>query len=345
MLSISSCIREEMPGSSLRIVFETGAMDTKAVGNGNVADGGGIYLSGDGTELNPYLPDLVVLVFDTSTEARAGIFNGLSRPYSNCTLEGTPTGTQMSVAFSSLTENKNYTVYAFANTQGLWTMKSGGSTIESLSELTTISQVEALRFEPAAGDLESDGSLKVKNSRLPLSAKGTVTLTASGNGEISLALRRCVAKVTAVFENQYGRNLTLSDFSNTFTKMLPATGYVVPHEDDFPVARADASDLTASQSEIVIANNDLDSKSWYVFPSVGPYTCDVSFNFDSDQNGTPEAYTYTHLPVHDDHARDITQLARNQHLTITTRIGKGQRVSFYFEVADWSTKTEPVKFD
>ena len=51
--------------------------------------------------------------------------------------------------------------------------------------------------------------------------------------------------------------------------------------------------------------------------------------------------------MHDDHARNIPKLARNQHLTITTRISKGKQVSFNFEVADWITedKTESVYFD
>ena len=124
-------------------------------------------------------------------------------------------------------------------------------------------------------------------------------------------------------------------------KMRPAVGYVVAHQNDFPVARANALDLTTGESSLSIANGGAIERSWYVFPSIGPYTCDVQFKLSESEN----LRQFTDLPVHDDHARDITQLARNQHLTITTRISAGQRVSFNFEVADWAEKTERISFN
>lgn len=334
-----SCTPEDKPAGSLRIAFETGALQTKA-GDGVVADGGEIYIGANN------VPDLVILIADSSgaivatypSSGRDGIKDG--------SVEGTPEATQMSVSFSGLPGNNAvYTVYAFANTTGLWTMKSGDSVVSNLTALTTAAQVEALQFEPIAADLDTDGCLAVKNSRLPLSAKGAVTLQGNGNGEISLAMLRCVAKVTAVFENQYGDDLTLLDFSNTFFHMRPETGYVVPHQSDFPVSWASADPLIATEGSLSIASDDQYSKSWYVFPSMGPYTCTVSFT--ATISGNTNNYSYPDLPVHDDHARDIPHLARNQHLTITTRISKGKQVSFNFEVADWITedKTESVYFD
>ena len=331
-----SCAPEDRPHGSLRIVFETGSLQTKADDpDGVVADGGGIYIN-EGT------PDLVILIANSSGDivatypdsGRGGIITG--------NVEGTPAATQMSVSFMGLTGNVTYSVYAFANTQGLWTMKSGGTTVSSLTGLTSETQVEGLQFEPVSEDLDADSCLKVKNSRLPLSAKGAVTLHSSGNGEISLALLRCVAKVTAVFENQYGSELTLYNFSNTLFHMRPETGYVIPHSSDFAVAYASEGSLVTSETDpLTINKDDVVSKSWFVFPSLGPYTCNVSFKLTS----SGEPLSYTDLPVHDDHARDIPQLARNQHLTITTRIGKGQSVSFNFEVANWGGKTETVTFN
>ena len=336
LLGVVSCHREEAPASgSLRIVFETEAFQTKSGVIDPVEDGSAIYVS-EG------VPDLVILIANNSTGNIVATYpDGPDGPMINGALEGTPTSTKSSVSFSGLTGNLTYTVYAFANTQGLWTIKSGESTVSSLLTLTTQTQVEALQFEPIPADKDACGCLAIKNGRMPLSAQGETTLTALGNGEISLALKRCVAKVTAVFENQYGENLTLTSFSNTFYHMNPGTSYVVPHANDFPVEQEDANDgnITATQASLSIADNGTYSTSWYVFPSIGPYTCDVIFTMDALE------HRYINLPVHDDHARDITQLARNQHLTITTRIGKGKQVSFNFEVQDWGEKTERVTFN
>lgn len=339
LLGAVSCTNVETTGGRLRIQFETGMLQTKAgEPDGVVADGGGIAFD----EGNP---DIVILVA-AANDAIVAKYPGSG------TLEGTPNATQASISFDGLTASATYTVYAFANTQGFWTMTSGGEPVSDLTALTSATQVEALQFEPTEGDLKSDGTLLVKSSRLPLSAKGTVTLTSAANGEISLPLLRCVAKVTAVFENQYGSGLTLYDFCNKFYHMLPSTGYVVPHESDFPVEWASADPLEAEESELRIESEDdpktenredMVSTFWYVLPSIGPYTCDISFYLDA---GRTAGHSYTALPVHDDHARDISQLARNQHLTITTRISKGESVSFNFEVAGWGDpKIEKIEFD
>lgn len=343
--SAVSCAPEDNLRGSLRIVFETGALQTRSEEpDGVVADGGGIYI-------NERVPDLVILVANSDgdivatypSSGRGGIITG--------SVEGTPEVTQTSVSFTGLTGGASYTVFAFANTQGLWTMKNGETPVTNLTALTSKTQLEGLQFEPDAEDLDTHSCLKVKNSRLPLSAKGTVTLQSSGNGEISLAMLRCVAKVTAVFENQYGSALTLYEFANTFYHMRPGTGYVVPNESDFPVSWATAGDLSTVESKLNLPvdnpatssiREDIVTKSWYVFPSIGPYTCDISFYMDSEKT---DYHPYTGLQVHDDHARDILQLARNQHLTITTRISKGKSVSFNFEVADWDGKTETVTFN
>ena len=325
-----ACTRQELPEGTLRLVFATGVPETKAVvGDGNVADGGGIYI-----DSNTNTPDLVILIANHSGDIVATYPNGTGE------LEGTPLATSVSISFKGLSAG-DYTVYAFGNTNGFWTMKSGNDVVSNLTALTSVSQVENLQFQPQGTDEDAHHCLKVLQGRLPLSAKGAVTLEASGNGKIELPLLRCVAKITARFENQFGSDLTLYHFSNTMKKMRPTAGYVVPHVNDFPVDPADASDLTSSETNLSISDGEAYEESWYVFPSIGPYTCDVQFS----QTDGGDLLQYLNLPIHDDHARDITKLDRNQHLTITTRISAGKKVSFNFEVSDWDKKTERITFN
>lgn len=326
--SMAACTPQALPEGTLRLVFATGELQTKAdTGDGNVADGGGIFIDGN-------IPDLVILIANSSGNIVATYPGGTGE------LEGSPLPNSVSISFKGLGQG-DYTVYAFGNTEGFWSMKSGGSAVTSLTALTTASQVEALQFQPEASDVDSHNCLKVLQSRLPLSAKGTVTLGASGNGKIELPLLRCVAKVTARFENQFGSDLTLYHFSNTMKKMRPTAGYVAPHVNDFPVDPADASDLTSGETTLSISDGEAYEEFWYVFPSIGPYTCDVQFS----QTDGGDLLQYLNLPIHDDHARNITKLDRNQHLTITTRISAGKKVSFNFEVSDWDEKTESITFN
>ena len=326
--SMAACTPQALPEGTLRLVFATGEPQTKAdTGDGNVADGGGIFIDGN-------TPDLVILIANSSGNIVATYPGGTGE------LEGSPLPNSVSISFKGLGQG-DYTVYAFGNTEGFWSMKSGGSDVTNLTALTTASQVEALQFQPEASDVDSHNCLKVLKNRLPLSAKGTVTLGASGNGKIELPLLRCVAKVTARFENQFGSDLTLYHFSNTMKKMRPTAGYVAPHVNDFPVDPADASDLTSGETTLSISDGEAYEEFWYVFPSIGPYTCDVQFS----QTDGGDLLQYLNLPIHDDHARSITKLDRNQHLTITTRISAGKKVSFNFEVSDWDEKTESITFN
>ena len=326
--SMAACTPQALPEGTLRLVFATGEPQTKAdTSDGNVADGGGIFIDGN-------TPDLVILIANSSGNIVATYPGGTGE------LEGSPLPNSVSISFKGLGQG-DYTVYAFGNTEGFWSMKSGGSAVTSLTALTTASQVEALQFQPEASDVDSHNCLKVLQNRLPLSAKGTVTLGASGNGKIELPLLRCVAKVTARFENQFGSDLTLYHFSNTMKKMRPTAGYVAPHVNDFPVDPADASDLTSGETTLSISDGEAYEEFWYVFPSIGPYTCDVQFS----QTDGGDLLQYLNLPIHDDHARSITKLDRNQHLTITTRISAGKKVSFNFEVSDWDEKTESITFN
>ena len=77
----------------------------------------------------------------------------------------------------------------------------------------------------------------------------------------------------------------------------------------------------------------------------GPYTCDIAFTLFKNESNE-HTYTYSDLPVHDDHAVSIPSLARNRHLHIVTKISQGTTVSFNFEVAGWGEPlVEQVSFN
>lgn len=360
VLFVVSCRRVELarPGTGnceLRISLETDIFKTKAVtpGNGEIWDGGGVYI--DNTDPGNPIPDLVILIFDSNGDIAA------CYPGTNSTLEENPDETEMSVVFTSLDEG-TYTVYAFANTEGYWSMVGqGGMTPKNyLLSLTTAGAVEALQFSDLFASIPASvcpyDQDDVENhvfDRLPLSAKGTARVSSLHAGAVSLELLRCVAKVSCEFINNTGAELTLYDFSNTLDGICPNSGYVVLHETDFP-SGALSGNIIASESSLTIpAWNDPDTRLelgsitryWYVFPSTGPYSCDVTFTMFKGEAGE-RTYTYSDLPVHDDHAVSIPSLPRNRHLHIVTKISKGTSVSFNFEVSGWGSPIEEnVLFD
>ena len=359
LLGAVSCYREESAAPAagncgLRIDFGTGLLRTRA-GDGDVADGGGIYI--DDSDPSDLKPDLVILVVQNSTGNVVGRYPD-PEPDSGVEskLETGADETAMSVTFTSLSEGA-HTVYAFANTGGYWTMAGqGGSDADQyLLSLTTGSAIEALQFS----DLFATAGASVcpydegnPPDRLPLSAKGTVNVSSEHTGEVSLEMLRCVAKVTSEFVNNTGEALILYDYSNTLAGMCPNSGYVIAHDPDFPAGTLAGNIIAGKASLTIPATDALDPSkpgstmmTWYVFPSSGPYTCDIGFTlFKNEAN--EHTYTYSGLPVHDDHAVSIPSLARNRHLHIVTKISKGTTVSFNFEVAGWGEPTvEQVLFD
>ena len=361
LLGIVSCQREEtghsLGGCELRIDFGTGRMLTRAdtPGDGNVADGGGIYI--DTTDPSNPVPDLVILVANSSGTVVATYPDDVPDEDVDSILDADPSATAMSVTFLGLDEG-TYRVYAFANTGGYWDMEGqgGASAKNYLLSLTTSAAVEALRFSDlfatvVASVCPNDDGANAPD-RLPLSAKGTVNVTSLHTGEVSLEMLRCVAKVTAEFINNTGDNLTLYDYCDTLKGICPNRAYVLTGNPDSPAGTL-AGDIIASESSLSIpAVDPLDptelgsvSKSWYVFPSTGPYTCSVAFTLDQGGPGEKD-YEFINLPVHDDHAVSIPSLPRNKHLHIVTKISQGTTVSFNFEVVGWeSTYTENVLFD
>ena len=359
LLGAVSCYREEAAAPAvgncgLRIDFGTGLLRTRA-GDGNVADGGGIYI--DDSDPNDLKPDLVILVVNNSTGNVVGRYpDDVPDSGVDSKLETGADATAMSVTFTSLDEGA-HTVYAFANTGGYWAMDGQGVSDpdDYLLSLTTGAAIEALKFSDlfaTVGDSVCPNDKDNLPDRLPLSAKGTVNVSSEHTGEVSLEMLRCVAKVTAEFVNNTGALLTLEDYSNTIVGMCPNTGYVIAHDTDYPTG-ALAGNIVAGEASLEIPATDAHDQSkpgsitmtWYVFPSSGPYTCNIGFTlFKGAAN--EHVYTYSNLPVHDDHAVSIPSLARNRHLHIVTKISKGTTVSFNFEVAGWGEPTvEQVLFD
>lgn len=352
-------------GGVISIRLATGGLQvTKAdtPGDGVVADGGGIYVDGGGN------PDLVILIASNATgdivatypsSGRSGVVNGTCKNH---------TSTDAVLSFDFTTKDAGeYTVYAFGNTEGLWPMTYNPSDPgislfgSQLTSLTTADQVEALRFvaqtrnthgwEEAGYEDEYDDGFALKNSRLPISAKAPLTVSAGKNGEAYLELLRCVAKVTAIIKNNTGETMDLYNYKHTVHNINPNTGYVIPHLDDFigtpgnlvanPCSKYSLPDMT-----IPISMEGSQAYDWYVFPSEGPFNICITFTlFKNNVGGTEKTYTYKNLPVTDWRANDILRLERNQHLTVTTRISKGLTVSFNFQVTPWEEETATVEFD
>jgi hypothetical protein len=310
-------------------------------------------------------PDIVILIADNNPSSQTYGQIVLNYPGTGTIKEKTATEAVISFDFSSKPAG-DYTVYAFGNTDGLWPMTydpSDGSISLSGSQLTTLTtaaQVEALRFvaqtrntqgwEEAGHENDFDDGVKL-NNHLPVSAKAPLTVSSGKNGDAYLELLRCVAKVTAIIQNNTGEAMDLYNYKHTVHNINPNTGYVIPHDDDFvgepgnllanPCAKYGQPDMT-----IPISVEGSKAYDWYVFPAEGPFSICITFTlFKNNNGGTEKTYTYTGLPVTNWKAENIPALGRNQHLTVTTRISKGLTVSFNFQVARWEDKTATVEFD
>lgn len=344
LTTVFSCSKEntrsDATGGIVSFRFATAGLQSRATtpGDGDAADGGGIYASAGA-------PDLVILIADASSGSIVKRYDG-GDPTSDGELQAL-TDTEATIAFDFSTHPAgNYKVYAFGNTEGLWPMTTDGVNTLSAADLVDPAKIAdesdilALQFKPLAADTApslvdlGDPALE----RLPLAAAADLEVMPGKNGQVRIELLRCVAKVTSEFINNTGEELSLTDYTTTFEGLCPDRGYVLPHDLDSP-AESVAGNLTVSESTLVIPVSGHVSEHWYVFPSTGPYTCDVSFRL----GGT--LHDFPNLSVTDARRQDITSLARNQHLHIVTRISKGLTVSFNFEVAEWVEKAESVQFD
>ena len=335
LLSGVSCTRQDLPGSGVVTVsLSSGLPETRAI-TADPKDGSAIYIDNSTT---PPEPDLILLIFNASGEKVIPTERKMD----------SLTATDIRLTFSGIQPGE-YTVYALANTAGLWTM-SGNPTSATRDEM------EALYFTalPTVPDPSS------ATSRMPLTAKGTLSVNAAGDGDISLNLSRPAARVVFKFENNSGHKLKLDPFSAKFKKMAPTYGYLFQHNPDVPSGEAgfNYGDLTFSENGLEIASEASYSQSALVYPGLPgypdteSYLCDISFTItEVDGSGTvldpghSHTFSFGDLRVHNNRGEDIKTLARNQQLTVTAKVSLGKMLSFSFEVGDWTTHSETVTFD
>lgn len=363
LLFVAACGRVEEPsGGDVVLTFRVGEPATKAntPGDGDVADGGGIYCTKVGDEVTP---DLVIFIFNEDGTLRKRY------PTDGVLAESDYDGghaTTLSISFgSSGWEDGAYEVFALANIGGT----GGNLDIPDLSSITSITHLDNLQMGISSGTAPQVGD------RMPLSASGTLHV-AKGlydkyNGLLELEMLRCFAKVQLTFRNLTGELLTLTNCSVKFKDMNTQKAWIFPREPDFVTLGGSGTkddnygDYTTVAANIpslssipftdnLLTDDDERDRDVFVspilfFPSIAPkqtvpsagnrYLCNISFNV-----GTA-AKTFTDLPIHDEFTQDIPVLKRNQYLQILTTIAKGTNVSFNFFVKNWEEHNESVTFN
>lgn len=171
---------------------------TRAVGDGNVADGGG-------------MADLTVFLVDANDNIVARQSFG--------DLSGVTTQT---VTFSYLRLG-TYTIYAYANTEG-----NDWFTMPAEGETSFASYKDAL-LKPLDGTV----SPVVKNGRMPLTGKANVTIQEGTGNSARVEMKRTVGKFAIIITNN--RNITVEPTSMSLGNVFPTTGYVFAHDAIYPM--------------------------------------------------------------------------------------------------------------
>ena len=299
-------------------------------------------------------PDLVILIEQNGTIVKR--FLGTNTADAAASFVEETKQKLLQVKFTGLDPGV-YTVYAIANTNNgsVWF-----SPRKDFSSITS-SNLNNLKFSPL-----TDYNPPAVSDRMPLSAKGTLTVQSTRNGSVSLELLRSVAKVTVKFKNVTGGTLTLKDVQFYITDMNPKCGYLIPQAStDYTTTAGDYRPLLMSDAgpDIISVSGTEISGTYYVFPSKaqhgGLYYCSANFWWKLKKGDNPESEWTEYkngyyaspsdptggLRVFDKNFEDIPVLLRNQHLTIEIRIGEGSDVSFNFIVGEWDPKTESVEFN
>lgn len=352
LFCLVSCNRTEQPTGTVTLDFTIGDVVTRATtpGDGDPEDGGGIlFVDADDNPETPDTPDLVILIENNSTHAISKRYLGANSGDAVASYVEDTKQKRLQVQFTGLSAGE-YTVYAVANTGGgsVWLPSTYFSTISA-------SSLNSLQFSALTG---TDRPTVI--DRMPLSAKGSLTVQSTGNGSVSLELLRCVAKVTVKFKNVTGGTLSLRNVNFYISDMNPKWGYLIPPAGtDSPSSAGDFRPLVMSaEGPVSIVEDGTEIPgTYYVFPSQaqgGIYYCSASFKWKLNEGEEQEyknGYYATPsdplkgLRVFDKNYDDVPALLRNQHLTIEIRIGEGSDVSFNFIVGDWEPKTESVEFN
>lgn len=339
VLIVSGCRREELGGGTITLTLATGDLVTKATpGDGTPSNGGGIRTLGENR------PDLFIALAGSDGQILATYPSEDSDTYkSECR---SCSATEATVSINSPGKGI-YSVYVVANHSWL-SGSSDPSLSSSLASASTVAELNAL-FLSRTLALTFD-----EEHPMPLSAKGTLSLTASENGQINLELKRVVARVSLSFNNKTEEDLTLGNCTITLKKMNPLKGYLFPAASDYYVrGNSDQDDLVLCQNQdISIEAGESGSTSpVLVFPSLAPtqtegglmYLCDISFQVGET------VYNNINLPVQDlSSFESILSLERNQDLTILTEINKresGNDISFNFRVNRWTDISQEITFN
>lgn len=336
----SGCQREELSsGGMITLTLATGEPVTKAApGDGIPSDGGGIHMLGENR------PDLFIALAGSNGTILATYPSGENDTYqSHC---NSSSAKEATISINSPGRG-TYSVFVVANHSWLNGSTNPGLSA-ALSSTSTLADLEALLLSRTA-------SLTFDTEHpMPLSARGTLVLAASENGQINLELKRVVARVSLSFSNKTEENLELEGCTITLKKMNPVKGYLFPAATDYVTREeSDQDDLVLCEdTKITIeAGKENGTSSVLVFPSIAPtqteggrmYRCDIRFTL----NGV--AYNNTDLPVQDlSTFESILALERNQSLTILTEInkrGSDKDISFNFRVRGWEKLTEEVTFN
>lgn len=379
LTSGGACSRKEVvpePVGRVTLTFRTGGIATRAEtpGDGNVADGGGVYATKDGSDI--LHPDIHIFIFDWDTGVLKKHFGD------NGNVRTTPgdadgavgedydydsenhTSKYMSIGFD-FDEEGVYSVYALANING-----GDGNLDISLPDLATVtaSDLDALVVSLTSGDSPVIGE------RMPLTAKGKLNVErgiGKYNGYVELELHRCVNQVQFIFRNLTKNELDLYNCQITLKDMNTSQGWLFERDPDFVSLGDgdDAGDLDDNYGNYSSGTKDLtdipgtdnpatpadEREVTYFanpvrfFPSVAPmqsvpssgqrYLCDISFQVGGKNK------SFTNLPIHTPKSLDITSLKRNQYLQVVTTVAQGENVSFNFKVVEWVTHSATVEFN
>lgn len=276
----------DTPGNGVTISLCTAITQTKAaLGDGVVADGGGIYLGG-----SPEEPDLSILLFD-DTGALSAYYPGANSSFEIVTRpeDILSSATEVSVTFTATASgaafaNGSYSLYAIANTAGLWSMTDGSNTYANWSAVMTALQggmTEATFKTLKFTQLSEHVAPAVQNSRLPMSAVGSVVIR-GGQGHASAELLRCVSKVNVSVVNNTSSSLDITGLK--FGEFNPASGFLIPQTGSDVPANVPYSDLTLidSANPATIAAGDTTKvvTDKYLFPGAagrGQYLLELAF--------------------------------------------------------------------
>lgn len=348
LLLFGSCTHNDPQPVGDGVITVT-VQNTTVLTKSNLSEG--LAIDVDGSRI----PDLLVVITNSDGDFVAwwpddyygAMTTGYSSECENNTYVASTPVSESSIFFTGPTRG-TYTVYAVANINGL-----PDAAQTALLNATDASDLESIQLSVASGEPDFD-------DLMPLTAKGTLTVNSSSNGQIDLQLKRPVARVTLILHNQTGEALDVHACSVTIPGMNPSRGYLFERATDY-VSGYDRSVSIVGTDPLVFTENRCTLEVKQVFPSTAPaqtlgnrYLCSIEFRvtnpgdtYDSSDTDTYRALEFPDLPVHDNRSADIPYLKRNQQLNIVTRITKAAAnhdVSFNFEVQSWTVLNNYVEF-